>query len=74
MRKAKIVRFIWDILIIIFMSGFVLALHWYLKGSFEVAPTEEQLEKAQIGAIVSMIATGIPCSVCIAARLLFRKK
>ena len=74
MRKAKIIRFICDILIVIFLLGFVFALFWFLCGSFEMIPTEEQQEKARIGAILLMIATGVPCSACIAVRRAYKAK
>lgn len=72
MSKAKIVRLIWDILIIFFLFGFILALFWYINGSFEMVPTGEQQEKAQIGSILLMIVTGVPCIACIAARIVKR--
>ena len=57
MKKEKIVRFICDVLIVFFLLGFVFALYWYLRGSFEMIPSEEQQEKALIGAILLMIVT-----------------
>lgn len=68
MSKTVIVRLIWDILIVVFLVGFVLALLWYTNGSLETMPTEEQQEKAQIAAVCSMIVTGIPCMSCIVLR------
>lgn len=68
MRKAKIIRFISGILIVIFLLGFVFALYWYQYGSFEMIPTEEQQEKAQIAAILLMIVNGVLCGFCIAVR------
>ncbi len=68
MRKEKVIRFICDMLIVIFLLGFVFALFLYLHGSLEMTPSEEQQEKAQIGAIFLMIVTGVPCSICIAVR------
>ena len=73
MRKAKIIRLILDMLIAVFLLAFVLALFWYTGGSFETAPTEEQQEKAQIGAIFAMIVTGIPCIACAAVRMKYKK-
>lgn len=72
MSKVKIVRFFWDILILFFLLGFILALFWYINGSFEMVPTGEQQEKAQMGSILLMIMTGVPCSACIAARIVKR--
>ena len=67
MKKVKILWFICDILIIIFLLGFVFSLFWYRCGSFEMMPTEEQQEKAQPAAILLMILNGALGSVCIAA-------
>jgi len=68
MGKEKVIRFICDMLSVIFLLGFVFGLFWYLHGSFEMVPTEEQQEKARIGAICFMIVTGAPCGICIAVR------
>lgn len=68
MRKEKVIRFICDMLSVIFLLGFVFGLFCYLHGSFEMVPTEEQQEKARIMAIFLMIVTGAPCSICIAVR------
>lgn len=46
-KKTKIMRFIWDILIIFFLAGFILALFGYINGSLEMIPTEEQQENQQ---------------------------
>ncbi|RKI91135.1 hypothetical protein D7V94_11595 [Parablautia intestinalis] len=69
MMKAKMTRLILDILIVFFLLCFALALRWYINGSFEAVPTEEQQGKAQMGAILSMIMAGIPCIVCTAIRM-----
>lgn len=68
MRRAKIIRLICDIWIIIFLLGFLLASFWYGRGSFEMVPTDEQQEKARIGAAVLMAAAGALCMVGIAVR------
>lgn len=68
MRRAKIIRLICDIGIIIFLLGFLLAFFWYGRGSFEMAPTEEQQEKARIGAALLMALAGALCTVGIAVR------
>jgi len=68
MNKKTVIRLIWNILILFFLFGFALALYWYTQGSFEMVPTEEQQEKAQMAAIFSMIVTGIPCIICAVVR------
>lgn len=64
MRKSGIIRFICDMGIVIFLLGFALALCWYLGGSFETAPTEEQQEKARIAAMLWMLSSGALCMAC----------
>ena len=68
MRKVKIISFICNILIVVFLLGFVFALLWYRHGSFEMIPTEEQQEKTQIAAIFLMIVNGVLCGSCLAVR------
>ena len=68
MKKTTVIRLVWDILILFFLLGFVFSLDWYTQGSLEMAPTEEQQEKAQIAAIFSMIVTGVPCIICAVVR------
>ena len=74
MRKRTIVRLIWDAWSAFFLLGFILALLWYINGSFEVAPTEEQQEKARMGAAILMIVTGAFCAACAAARIKIGKR
>lgn len=69
MKKTKLVRHVCDIWIVVFVLGFILALFWYLGGSFEIAPTEEQQEKARIGAAALMAVAGALCTVGIAVRI-----
>lgn len=68
MNKTMIVRLFWDMLIVIFLLGFILSLLWYTTGSLETMPTEEQQEKARMTAVLSMIVTGIPCMICTVIR------
>lgn len=68
MSKTVMVRLFWDILMMAFFLGFVLALVWYTTGSLETMPTEEQQEKAEMAAILSMLMSGIPCMICGAVR------
>lgn len=74
MRKEKVIRFICDILIVIFLLGFVLALFCYLHGSLEMIPSEEQQGKAQIGTVFLMIVSGVLCGVCIVVRRVCKAK
>ena len=68
MRKAKIIWSICNMLIVIFLIGFIFALLWYRHGSFEMIPTVEQQEKTQITAIALMIVNGVLCGFCIAVQ------
>lgn len=68
MDKRVIVRLFWDVLIIVFLLGFILSLLWYITGSLETMPTEEQQEKARMAAVLSMLVTGVPCMICAAVR------
>lgn len=74
MRKSKIIRFILDILIVIFLFGFFMAVFYYVQGSFEVIPTEEQQEKARIAAILLMLISGVPCAIFITCRIKLGKE
>lgn len=47
-------------------------LYWLFHGSFEMVPTEEQQEKAQIGAVLWLMLTVPPLTLSICMRL--RKK
>lgn len=68
MNKTVIVRLFWDVLIIVFLLGFILSLLWYTMGSLETMPTEEQQEKVRMAAVLSMLVTGVPCMICAVVR------
>lgn len=68
MNKTVIVRLFWDVLIIVFLLGFILSLLWYTMGSLETMPTGEQQEKARMAAVLSMLVTGVPCMICAVVR------
>lgn len=69
MKKTRLIRFVCDIWTVIFALGFAMALLWYLGGSFEAAPTEEQQGKAQIGAALLMAVCGALSAAGIAVRI-----
>lgn len=73
MPKEKIIHFFFDILIAVLLLLFILSLLWLMNGSLETAPTSEQQDKARVGAILSIIMTGIPCLICVAVRVKRRK-
>ncbi len=74
MRKETIIRVVCDILIVALLFGFVLSWLWYINGSLEMMPTEEQEDKAKTGALLLMTAFGLPGIVCIAVRIKHRKR
>lgn len=55
----KFWKIVLDILIVLSVCVFLLALCWFLNGSLEMFPTEEQQEKARIGAMLLMAVSGI---------------
>lgn len=69
MLKVKIKRFFCDILIAVLLFLFTLSLLWFINGSLEMVPTVEQQDKARLGAIISMIITGVPCLIFTVVRV-----
>lgn len=72
--KAKIMRIVCDILIAIFLLGFILFFLYHMNGSLELYPTEEQEEKIKVMTMLLMIANAVPCIACLAIRIKYRKK
>ncbi len=70
----KTAPIILDLLIILLLLGFILSVICLFTGSLEQFPTDEQMEKARIGAAVMTLLTGLPCAVCIYLRIRGRKK
>lgn len=73
MGVTSTIRIVLNILIAIFMMGFLLALLWFFNGSMEMVPTAEQEAKARIGAAILMALMGIGGMVCVTIRVLLRK-
>ncbi len=69
----KAIRIICNILIVIFAVGFVVSLLWFVTGSFEMVPTEEQEEKARLAALTMMGVFGMAGGLCAAMRAKRRK-
>ena len=63
---------VWDIAILLLGGLAYFGLYWLFHGSFEMVPTEEQQEKAQIGAVLWLMLTVPPLTLSICMRL--RKK
>lgn len=73
MDIQKIVRRICNVGIGILCPCFLIGLFCFFAGSLEMDPTPEQMEKARLAATGLMMATGIPCVLCIICRIKFRK-
>ncbi|MBQ8527990.1 MAG: hypothetical protein IJ429_05885 [Lachnospiraceae bacterium] len=73
MDTHKLIRRICNVGIGVLFPCFMLGLLWFLAGSLEIEPTAEQMEKARMSAGLYMLATGIPCVVCIGFRMKYRK-
>lgn len=73
MSKAKIVRIICNIFLILFLIGFVLSFVYLIHGSLEIAPAQEQQNKARLGAFVLMLMFGAPLYVCITVKMRYKK-
>ncbi len=74
MDKSRIVRIICDILILVFFSFFVLFLTYFVNGSLEVCPTEEDHAKIRAAMSGLMLLSGVPCLVCVVVRVKCRKR
>ncbi len=74
MSKGKMIRLIFDMLIAVLLPLFLLSLLYFISGSQEMAPTAEQQEKVRAVTLLVMVVTGVPCLVCIGARVKCRKK
>lgn len=70
--KKYLSHAVWDIAILLLGVLVYFGLYWLFHGSFEMVPTEEQQEKAQIGAVLWLMLTVPPLALSICMRL--RKK
>ena len=68
------VRIFVDLCIVVLLALFVIFLLYFRTGSLEMMPTEEQQNKAQVVAVLGMIITGIPCTVCVGLRATVLRK
>lgn len=69
----KFWKIVLNILIVLSVCVFLLALCWLLNGSLEMFPTEEQQEKARIGAALLMTVSSISTVIFTATRFHVRK-
>lgn len=69
-----LIRLICDAVIVLLSLFFLLCLLYFIDGSQEISPTEEQNEKIRVVMAALMFLSGIPCIVCIAVRVRCRKR
>lgn len=69
-----LIRLICDAAIIILSLFFLLCLLYFINGSLEISPTQEDHAKVRTVMAVLMLMSGIPCIACIAVRVRCRKK
>lgn len=69
-----LIRLICDAAIIVLSLFFLLCLLYFINGSMEIDPTEEDHAKIRTVMAALMFLSGIPCIACIVARVRCRKK
>ena len=72
--QGILIRLICDVAIIVLSLFFLLCLLYFINGSLEIDPTQEDQEKIRTVMAALMFMSGIPCIACIAVRLRCRKK
>ena len=70
----KIARVVTNILIVILVALFLLSLLYFIHGSLEMCPTEEQQDKAKGAATILMFFFGSLSAACIGIRVKLRRK
>ena len=69
----KIARIVIDILIVVFIVLFLLSLLYFMIGSLEMNPTEEQQDKIKIVTAFLMLFFGILSIGCIGIRVKLKR-
>ena len=69
-----LIRLVCDVAIIVLSLFFLLCLLYFINGSLEIDPTQEDQEKIRTVMAALMFMSGIPCIACIAVRIRCRKK
>lgn len=72
--QKKVIKLVLDIMIALLLFLFVLSFLYFLHGSFEDFPTEEQQDEIKAVTAFLMIISGIPCMICTYLKLRLRKK
>lgn len=74
MQKKTVIKLVLDIMIILLLFLFVLSFIYFLHGSLEDFPTEEQQDEIRAVTAFFMIVSGIPCMICTYLRFRLRRK
>lgn len=74
MQKKSVIKLVLDIMIVLLSFMFVLSLLYFIHGSFEDFPTEEQQSEIRTVTAMLMIMSGVPCMICTYLRVRLRKK
>lgn len=76
-KRNVLLILIWlvcDAAIIVLSLFFLLCLLYFINGSLEISPTQEDHEKVRTVMAALMLMSGILCIACIAVRVRCRKK
>lgn len=70
----KLLRIVVDIFIILFFIVFLLSLLYFISGSLEMNPTQEQQGEVRLVSAVFLLFSALLCIVCIGIRMKMNKK
>ena len=71
--KRMIAKYVLNILMAVFLILFILSLLYYLHGSLELVPSEEQQDKVKVVTLLLMMINGFFFFICGVVRFLLRK-
>lgn len=70
----SVIKLVLDILIIMLLCIFALSFLYFLHGSFEDFPTEEQQDEIKTVTAVLMMGSGVSCMICTYFRFRLRRE
>lgn len=70
----KVVKLVLDMVIALLLLLFILSFLYFIHGSFEDFPKEEQQSEIRTVTAMLMIMSGVPCMICTYLRVRLRKK
>lgn len=70
----KLLRIVVDIFIILFFIVFLLSLLYFISGSLEMNPTQEQQGEVRLVSAAFLLFSALLCIVCIGFRMKMNKK